>query len=139
MVMGRGEKVWPLLKHRPDPTMRSFLMERLGPGGVDSRMLTVRLDEEHVVSVRRAILLSLGEFGLDRLSLAERQNLFPQMLQVYRNDPDPGIHAAVEWLLRHWHAQGQLEEIAQELREWESGRQARVVRQSATSNHDDRS
>ena len=30
LVMGRGEKVWPLLKHSPDPTLRSFLIERLG-------------------------------------------------------------------------------------------------------------
>src|SRR5262249_9188555 len=30
LVMDRGEKVWPLLKHSPDPTLRSFLIERLG-------------------------------------------------------------------------------------------------------------
>ena len=68
LVMGRGEKVWPLLKHRPDPTLRSYLIERLGPGGVDPKVLTARLEEEQEVSVKRAILLSLGEFGLDRLS-----------------------------------------------------------------------
>ena len=32
LVMGRGEKVWPLLQHSTDPTRRSFLIERLGPG-----------------------------------------------------------------------------------------------------------
>ena len=68
LVMGKGEKVWPLLKHRPDPTLRSYLIERLGPGGVDPKVLTARLEEEKEVSVKRAILLSLGEFGLDRLS-----------------------------------------------------------------------
>src|SRR5262249_29524409 len=40
VVMGRGEKVWPLLKHSPDPTMRSFLIDRMGPGGVDAKVLT---------------------------------------------------------------------------------------------------
>src|SRR5208282_5512912 len=34
LVMGRGEKVWPLFEHRPDPTLWSYLIERLGPGGV---------------------------------------------------------------------------------------------------------
>jgi eukaryotic-like serine/threonine-protein kinase len=29
VVMGRGEKVWPLLKHGPDPALRSFLIDRL--------------------------------------------------------------------------------------------------------------
>ena len=58
--------------------MRSFLMERLAPGGVDPKVLLARLDEEKDVSVKRAILLSLGEFGLDRLSLAERRNHLPR-------------------------------------------------------------
>src|SRR5262249_53676118 len=33
LVMDRGDKVWPLLKHSPDPTLRSYLIERLSPGG----------------------------------------------------------------------------------------------------------
>ena len=38
LAMGKGEKVWPLLKHSPDPTLRSYLIERLGPGGVDPKV-----------------------------------------------------------------------------------------------------
>ena len=102
LVMGRGEKVWPLLKQRPDPTLRSFLLDWLGPMGVDAKVLLARLEEEKQVSVKRAILLSLGEFGLDRLSQDQRLNLLPRLLQWYRGDPDPGIHGAVKWLLRRW-------------------------------------
>ena len=102
LVMGKGEPVWSLLKHSPDPTLRSYLIERLGSGGVDPKVLLVRLEEEKEVSVKRAILLSLGELGLDRLSLAERQNFLPRLLQFYRDDPDPGIHGASEYLLRQW-------------------------------------
>lgn len=115
MVMGRGENVWPLLSHRTDPTVRSFLIERLGPGGVDSKVLTARLDDERDKSVRRAILLSLGEFGLDRLSQAERQELSPRLLRLYEDDPDPGIHAAGEWLLGRWHAARKLQKITKRL------------------------
>jgi serine/threonine protein kinase/energy-coupling factor transporter ATP-binding protein EcfA2 len=68
LVLGKGEKVWPLLKHSLDPTLRSYLIERLGPGGVDPKVLTARLEEEQEASVKQAVLLSLGEFGLDRLS-----------------------------------------------------------------------
>jgi formylglycine-generating enzyme required for sulfatase activity len=70
---------------------------------------------EQDVSIKRAILLSLGEFGLDRLPLVERQHLLPRLEQVYRNDPDPGLHSAAEWLLRHWQADGKLKEIDKEL------------------------
>jgi serine/threonine protein kinase/formylglycine-generating enzyme required for sulfatase activity len=111
LVMGRGEKAWPLLKHQPDPTLRSYLMERLGPSGVDPKVLLVRLDEEKEVSVRRAILLSLGEFGLDRLSLAERRSHLRRLLDLYQDDPDPGIHGAAEWLLRKWNASDELNKI----------------------------
>ena len=111
LVMGRGEKVWPLFEHRPDPTLRSYLIDRVGPGGVDAKVLISRLDEEKEVSARRAILLSLGEYGQDRLSQDQRLNLVPQLLQMYRDDPDPGIHGAAEWLLRQWQRSDEMKEI----------------------------
>jgi eukaryotic-like serine/threonine-protein kinase len=115
LVMGRGEKVWPLFEHRPDPTLRSYLIDRVGPDGVDAKVLISRLDEEKEVSARRGIILSLGEYGLDRLGQYQRQNLLPRLLELYRDDPDPGIHGAAEWLLRHWQAADQLQEIDKEL------------------------
>ena len=114
-VMGRWEQVWPLLKASPDPTVRSYLIERLGRGGADPKRLIIRLDEERDVAIRRAIVLSLGDFALERLSYGERQNLLPRLLQIYRDDPDPGMHGATEWLLRQWQAQEKVEEIDKEL------------------------
>jgi formylglycine-generating enzyme required for sulfatase activity len=112
LVMGRGGKVWPLLKHSPDPTLRSFLIERLGVGGADPKTLAARLDQEPDVSVRRAILLSLGGFGPDRLPPAEGHNLVPRLVGLYRDDPNPGIHGAAEWLLRRWGQDGKVKEVA---------------------------
>jgi serine/threonine protein kinase/formylglycine-generating enzyme required for sulfatase activity len=111
LAMGKGEKAWALLRHGPDPTTRSYLIERLGPGGVDPGVLTARLEQEKDVSVRRAILLSLGEYGLDRMPPAERRNQLPRLLRLYRDDPDPGIHGAAEWLVRRWGAADQLQGI----------------------------
>jgi formylglycine-generating enzyme required for sulfatase activity len=111
LVMDRGEKVWPLLRHSPDPTLRSFLIERLGPGGVAAGILLKRLNQEKDDSIRRALLLSLGEYGLDRLPPAERQNLLPGILDLYRNDPDPGIHGAARWLLKKWGEAEKVKEI----------------------------
>ena len=51
LVMGRGAEVWPLLRHSSDPTRCSFLIERLGPGGVDANLLLSRLAEQQDVSV----------------------------------------------------------------------------------------
>jgi eukaryotic-like serine/threonine-protein kinase len=111
LVMDRGEKVWPLLQHSPDPTLRSYLIERLGPGGADAGMLLKRLDGEKDDGVRRAIVLSLGQFGLDRLPPAERRNLLPRIVDLYRNDLDPGIHGAARWLLKKWEEEEKIQEI----------------------------
>jgi serine/threonine protein kinase/formylglycine-generating enzyme required for sulfatase activity len=110
LVMSRGENVWPLLEHSHDPTVRSYLIERLGPGGVDPKVLIAQFKEENV-SRKRAILLALGEFGQDRLSLAEQRNHLPWLRDLYRDDPDPGIHGAAEWLLGKWQASDEIKEF----------------------------
>jgi formylglycine-generating enzyme required for sulfatase activity len=135
VVMGRDEKVWPLLKHSPDPTLRSFLIDRLAPGGADPKALLSRFNQEQDVSIKRAILLSLGEFGLDRLPPVERQNLIPWLVRLYRDDPDGGIHGLAEWLLRQWQADDKGKEINRELatgivegeRQWYVNRQGQTM------------
>jgi serine/threonine protein kinase/formylglycine-generating enzyme required for sulfatase activity len=135
LVMSRMDRVWSLLKHQPDPTLRSYLIDRAGPGGVDAKVLTGRLEKEPEVSVRRAILLSLGEYGLDRLSPDQRLRLVPTLLQLYREDVDPGIHGAVEWLLRQWKREDELKRIDKELttgnvegkRRWYVNRQGQTM------------
>ena len=34
--MNQPAKVWPLLRHSPDPRVRSYLIHRLGPLGADA-------------------------------------------------------------------------------------------------------
>ena len=115
IVMGQSEKAWPLLKHQADPTMRSFLMERLGPGGVDFKVLTTRLNDETDVTAKRALILSLGDYSRDRSSQADQRALLPLLLQIYTDNPDPGIHGATEWLLRRWKVTDELNKIDQKL------------------------
>jgi serine/threonine protein kinase/formylglycine-generating enzyme required for sulfatase activity len=118
VAMGRGENVWPLLAHSPDPTVRSYLIERLGqvaqPGALVDRLEREQgagaRDQGSEVSVRRALILALGGFGRDRLPPAERDRLVPRLRRLYQEDPDPGIHAAAEWLLRAWRRADQLPE-----------------------------
>jgi formylglycine-generating enzyme required for sulfatase activity len=116
-AVGRWEKVWPLLRHSPDPTRRSYLIDRLGPGGAAAQSVSARLspEQEPEVSVRRALLLALGEFDKDRLPLADREALVPRLVGLYRDDPDPGIHGAVGWLLRQWGQEAKVRTIDREL------------------------
>jgi formylglycine-generating enzyme required for sulfatase activity len=67
-------------------------------------------------SMRRALILALGKSGSEGLSPGEREPLAAKLLDLYRNDPDAGIHGAAEWTLRRWGQQAKLEEIDARLR-----------------------
>ncbi len=95
-----SEPVWPLFRHSPDPEARSYLLEQAGLLRVDPRLLVQRLEQETDVSARRALILSLGEYPAEQLPDEFRQPLTRKLLDWYRDDPDPGLHAAIDWLLR---------------------------------------
>jgi formylglycine-generating enzyme required for sulfatase activity len=113
--LGLPERVWPLLRHRPDPRLRSYLVHSLSPLGAEPRSLARRLPEEPDASGRRALLLSLGQFGPEQLPPDEREGLVTALLRLYRDDPDPGLHGAAEWLLRRWGQEGRLGEAEHDL------------------------
>jgi formylglycine-generating enzyme required for sulfatase activity len=100
--MNQPEKVWPLLKHSPDPRVRSYLIHRFGPLGADAGAIVKRLNEEPDVTIRRALILSLGEFEEKAWSADDRSRVTKNLQEIYRTAADPGVHAASEWLLRHW-------------------------------------
>jgi formylglycine-generating enzyme required for sulfatase activity len=102
--MNQPNRVWPRLKHSPDPMVRSNLIHRFGPLGTDAAAIIKRLEEEPDVTIRRALILSLGleEFGEAGWTPAEKTKLVAQLQQLYRTAADPGLHAAAEWLLRQW-------------------------------------
>jgi formylglycine-generating enzyme required for sulfatase activity len=102
LQLGAAERVWPLLGHTPDPRVRSFLLHRLEPLATDPAVLLQRLEVEREVSRRRALVLGLGAYPVDRLEPAARAKWLGRLRQWYRDEPDAGLHGAVEWLLRRW-------------------------------------
>ena len=125
LKMDRPEKVWPLLKHSPNPRARSYLIHRLYPFGADAVAIIKRLDEEPDVTIRRALLQSLGEYGEKELSLENRKGLLPKLQEIYRTASDPGLHAASEWLLRTWQQEAWLKQVNEE---WAKDREQREKR-----------
>jgi formylglycine-generating enzyme required for sulfatase activity len=109
--MEHPEMVWPLLRHSPDPRGRSYLVDRLAPLGADPGAIVRRLGEEPDVTIRRALILSLGEFPPESWGPAERRGLLEKMQDLYRSAEDPGVHAAAEWLLRTWKQEAWLQQV----------------------------
>ena len=120
---GQGEKVWNLLRHSPDPSVRSYIVNWLKPLGAGPEALMTKLegiahDPDSIpkdgksrmdailfhpeTSERRALILALGGYDPDELSPDKREPLVEHLLEMYRNDPDAGIHGAAEWMLRRW-------------------------------------
>jgi eukaryotic-like serine/threonine-protein kinase len=66
-------------------------------------------------SIRRALILALGTFNTEVFSLGDREPLAGKLLDLYRNDPDAGIHGAAEWTLRKWSQRGKLKEVDTDL------------------------
>jgi formylglycine-generating enzyme required for sulfatase activity len=112
--MDRPDKVWPLLKHSEDPRVRSYVIHRLGPSKVDAKVVLNRLEKEPDLSIRRALLLSLGEFKDKDFEETDRKSLILKLRDLYRNESDAGLHGAVEWLLRQWQPGQWLDEKVQE-------------------------
>jgi serine/threonine protein kinase/formylglycine-generating enzyme required for sulfatase activity len=100
--MGHASDVWPLLQHSTDPRVRSYLVHRLGPMGADSTTLVKRLEQEPDLTIRRALVLSLGSVPKERWLPGEREALLDKLRILYQKAKDPGLRASAEWLLRQW-------------------------------------
>jgi formylglycine-generating enzyme required for sulfatase activity len=110
--LGEPEVVWPLLRRRKDPSLRTLLIARLRWTGAEwTKVALDRLDVEPDAGVRAALLLSVG----DQRNLSTPETV-PALLRRYREDPDPGVHSAVAWLL--WQVESgprQMEQIDRDL------------------------
>ena len=127
--MGKANDVWPLLGHSPDPRVRSFIINWLKPlladpigdcSGTRAPELSRQppaasrqpQDARYLVRFRH-----LDAAGADpgpghlrcRRSICDRAGKDRKLLvDLYRNDPDSGVHGAAEWTLRHWKEQEKL-------------------------------
>ena len=77
------------------------------------------------MTIRRALVLTLGEFTDTQLPVTQRQPQIEKLLAIYENEPDAGLHGAAEWLLRKWGQAERLQAVLEKLRSKEEQLQAR--------------
>jgi serine/threonine protein kinase/formylglycine-generating enzyme required for sulfatase activity len=132
--LGAPQKVWPLLRHAPDPTTRSFIIDRIASYGVEPDVVWERLTVESDASARAALILALGHCPQDVFLLRDRDSRRAKIVEIYRNDVDPGVHGAAAWLLRHWNAQDAMKQCDQKLStgNLENGRRWYLTHQGQT-------
>jgi serine/threonine protein kinase/formylglycine-generating enzyme required for sulfatase activity len=126
--LARNESIWTLFQHSSDPGVRSYLIDRAGPMGAPSAAIIERLKVERDVSARRALLLCLGRFRPDQLQQTGHDRWMASVFLRFREDPDPGIHAAAEYFLRRGKQQFNLRDVQQQ---WAKDGQQREERLAA--------
>lgn len=94
------ERIWPYLRLTPDPRLRSYLVHLLEPLHTDQVMLIAHWGLETDVSIRRALLLAFGLYP-QQSPVENREQVLARLLRHYEEDPDPGLHSAIDWLARH--------------------------------------
>ncbi len=99
--IGRYDLLWPMMRQSADSSRRTYLIRELGLTDIDPAILFEHLEMAPETSVRRALILSLGGFNSQQIASATRQQMVNKLLGWYRDDPDPGVHAAIDWLLRY--------------------------------------
>jgi hypothetical protein len=128
--MNEAGPVWPLLAHgpqTPDPRRRSYVVHKLAELKAPPERLIERLANEPDVSIQRALILALGEYGADQLPETRRQPVIDGVKTTFVEHADAGLHAAAQWLLRKWGQQAWLEETLSAWADDAAGRAARLA------------
>ena len=117
-ALGQPEALWPLLRHRADPRVRSFLVERLAADTLSPRILLDRLLLPDIDPIeRQALLLVWSEMRHPAVAAPMTLAVIARARALYLNDPHPAVHSAAELLLRRWGGPELLRQCADALRE----------------------
>ena len=102
--LGLPGQLWRNLVQGDDPRLRSELIERLAAFEVDPHLLAAHLNDSPPpkAAVRRGLLLALANMPVEKIAPSLRDGMKTTLELLYRNDPDRGIHSAVELILRNW-------------------------------------
>ena len=112
--LGQWEPVWPLLKASPDPWLRTLLIHRMHAYGIVATSLCQGLEAQDP-GIRQAVLLALGQYPAGSLAAHEQSALAETCRRLFLADPDSGVHAGAEWLLRTWNRHAELRELQRQL------------------------
>ena len=102
LKLGHTRGIWELLEHSPIPTDRSYFIHLARPIGIQAQSLIERLSREEDVSAKCALVLCLGEYALEEIPPKLRDEIVDELIALYGDAPDPGLHSAAQWTLRQW-------------------------------------
>jgi serine/threonine protein kinase/formylglycine-generating enzyme required for sulfatase activity len=115
--LGDPEPLAAALRHGPDPTLRTLLIDMLPRLGPTFDALFARLLSEPDASSRRALVLALGAYTPPAAS----HPAVGHLLGWVNAQPDAGLRAAAWWTLGRWGRDAEREREAARLSQGEPG------------------
>jgi serine/threonine protein kinase len=97
--LGAPEAVWTLLGSASDSRTQAETIHALAEYKAEPGPLLTRLAEETDPAARRELLLALSDLAPQIPEAVRQQGLVSRLLELYRDEPDPGIHGAARLLL----------------------------------------
>ncbi|HND50891.1 MAG TPA: SUMF1/EgtB/PvdO family nonheme iron enzyme [Pirellulaceae bacterium] len=123
-ILDRADAMWDELMSVANPRVRGHLLESLAALRVPPEALLQRLASDQPPAARRSLLLALGGYTASQLPRPARQEAIGIAARLWREDPDPGVHAAAEWLLRTWEGPEHVERLTREALQRQRQRQS---------------
>ena len=119
LVLGRLDRIPPLLSHSDAPRLRALLIDQFGQvkGQIQPLLDYLQVARGGDPAVLQAVLLAVAEIksrteenrarietGIDRdpFTSSDIEKLVDSAADLYRNQSHPGVHSAAELVLRRW-------------------------------------
>lgn len=100
VALGKGDLVWPMLGDGPDKRFRTIFIDIAPRAGVDWEILNEQLKSSEDPFVAAALVQAIGSYSQTDLSPSERRELKTPLLALFKDSPDPGLHASARWTLK---------------------------------------
>ena len=107
--------VWPLLRNKPDPEARSRIVNGLAEREGRPEPLMSQFQTEQNPEIQQSLLLCLGTFDPDSVDSVVREEFTGDVLSVYQNHKNVGVHSAARWLLQQWNERDALKQVDEQL------------------------
>ena len=103
--LGEFDQVSPAFALRSNNELRSQLITRLADAHCQPSFLLQRLRNEPDAGVRQALILALGEFGIQAIPEKARITYADDLRTLYHRERNAGVHSAIEFLFKRWNLQ----------------------------------
>ena len=99
--LGVPDAAWRILGNISAASLRTELISAFHSCGVPLKTLADALPGNTNANTRAGLLIAMGEYRLSDVSAQQAKEVITSVSSL-RGDTDSAVHAAAEWLLRHW-------------------------------------